>query len=146
LYKPITIFCVVEQTSIKRFDSLINLQLVLSRYKCKLSNKVILNSVKICLEDKNIPKAHIASPITNNPIEENKKLYIIVEEVLNAALPMLGKLTKPALLLPGKLQAIIKAQRIYLKPGEEYNGVWHSEGQYENIVAVVIYYYKVSKQ
>jgi hypothetical protein len=78
-------------------------------------------------------------------IEENKELYVLTEEILNIALPILGKITKPALLLPGKLQAVVKAQRIYLKPGEEYEGVWLRDGKHENIVAVVIYYYRVSK-
>jgi hypothetical protein len=37
-------------------------------------------------------------------------------------------------------------QRIYFKPGEVYEGVWHVDGKHENIVAVAIYYYRVSKQ
>ena len=55
---------------------------------------------------------------------------------------MLSKLTKPALLLPGKLQAVVKAQRIYLQPGSDYSGCWHYDGKKEDIIAVVLYYYR----
>jgi hypothetical protein len=135
----------VEETRITKFSTMLSLQLVMKRLGHKLV-KYVLSNIKSCLEDKKIPKANIASPISNIPIEENKELYVIAEEILNVALPILGKITKPAILLPGKLQAVVKAQRIYLKPGEEYEGVWHRDGKHEDIVAVVIYYYRVSKQ
>jgi hypothetical protein len=41
---------------------------------------------------------------------------------------------------------VVKAQSIYLKPGEEYEGVWHYDGLNEDIVAVVLYYYRYSSQ
>lgn len=90
-------------------------------------------------------EARIASPIsTLDPMKE-KELHIAAENVLNAALPLLSKLRTPALLFPGKLQCVMKAQRIYLHPGEEYSGVWHYDGKNENIVAVILYYYRVSE-
>lgn len=71
--------------------------------------------------------------------------------VLSAALPLLSKLVRPALLLPGsRLQVVVKAQRIILPPaGEEqgdeseYVGLWHMDGDKEHIVAVVLYYHRV---
>jgi hypothetical protein len=120
------------------------LQLSFKRRNFKVS-KFILENIKGCLLNKKIPRAHIASPISNFPIEGNKELYV-VEEILNIALPILSKMTRPALYLPGKLQAVVKAHRIYLKPGEEYNASWQLDGKHENIIAVVIYFYRVSKQ
>jgi hypothetical protein len=38
----------------------------------------------------------------------------------------------------------VKAQRIYLNPGEEYEGVWHYDGMNERIIAVVLYFYRYS--
>ena len=55
-----------------------------------------------------------------------------------------AKLSKPALLLPGRLQIVCKAQRVHLAPDETYDGVWHVDGHHENIVAVVLYYYRYS--
>jgi hypothetical protein len=121
------------------------LQLSMKRKNFKLS-KFVLENIKTCLRLKKIPKANIASPISNIPILNNKELYVAIEEIFNIALPILSKITKPALLLPGKLQAVIKAQRIYLKSGEEYEEVWHRDRKHENIIAVAIYYYQVSKQ
>jgi hypothetical protein len=46
-------------------------------------------------------------------------------QVLEAALSMLGKLRRPALLMPGPLQVVVKAQRIVLRAGEDYSGVWY---------------------
>ena len=92
-----------------------------------------------------IPKAHIASPIGSLAPEEYKELHVSVETILEASLPMLGNLTKPALMLPGKLQAVVKAQRIYLQPGSEYTGCWHYDGKKEDIVAVVLYYYRFTE-
>jgi len=89
-------------------------------------------------------KANVASPISNLSLQ-NTELYYAVESVLSAATPLLAKLRKPALLLPGKLQAVVKAQRIYLQPGQEYEGVWHVDGKNEDIVAVVLYYYRHSE-
>jgi hypothetical protein len=136
---------IVEENNVKRFNTMTSLQLSLKRLGRRLS-KNILTGIKFCLINKKIPRAHIASPISNLPLEQNKELYVLAEEIFNIALPILSKITRPALLLPGKLQAVVKAQRIYLKPGEEYEGVWHRDGKYEDIVAVVIYYYRVSKQ
>ena len=89
-------------------------------------------------------KASICSQISNIDPMQNKELHVAVENVFNAALPLLSKLRRPALLLPGKVQTVIKAQRIYLKPGEEYAGVWHHDGKNEEIVAVILYYYRIS--
>jgi hypothetical protein len=135
---------VIEERSISKREMISSLQLCMYK-KDKRLGKYIIEKINNCLRKKVIPKAHIASPISNIPID-NIELYVSVEEVLNAALPLLSRITKPALLFPGKLQAVVKAQRIYLKSGEEYDGVWHRDGKYENIIAVVIYYYRVSKQ
>lgn len=89
-------------------------------------------------------RAHMASPLPSLPLDENRELGVAIESILTAALPLVAKLTKPALLLPGKLQAVIKAQRICLNSGEEYTGVWHYEGLNEHIVAVVLYFYRCS--
>ena len=97
------------------------------------------------MKNKKIPIAKIASPINSLEPLENIELNVIAEKILTTAIPMLSHLTKPALLLPGKLQAVMKAQRIFLTPGNEYEGVWHKDGKNENIVAVVIYYYRCSK-
>jgi hypothetical protein len=98
--------------------------------KDKRLGKYIIEKVNNCLRNKVIPKAHIASPVSNISID-NIELYVSVEEVLNAALPLLSRIIRPALLFPGKFKAVVKAQRIYLKPGEEYDGVWHRDGKYE---------------
>ena len=55
---------------------------------------------------------------------------------------MLAALRRPSLLLPGPVQAVCKAQRIFLQPYETYEGVWHVDGHEENDVAVVLYYYR----
>jgi hypothetical protein len=145
VYKWTATDFIIEELSIIRFNTMISLQLVMKRLNYKLG-KYILENIKSCLPNKKVPKAHIASPISNMSMEDNKELYVVAEEILNIALPILSKITRPAILLPGKLQAVVKAQRIYLKPGEEYEGVWHRDGKHEDIVAVVIYYYRVSKQ
>jgi len=90
--------------------------------------------------------AKICSPISNLDPMEYKELHTAVETVFNAALPLLSKLRRPALLLPGKVQSVIKAQRIYLNPGEEYSGVWHCDGKNEEIIAVILYYYRISEK
>ncbi len=84
------------------------------------------------------------SPIPDLIPHKNSKLYVAIEEVLEAALPLLSRLRLPSLLLPGPLQAVVKAQRIELKDGEEYSGIWHEDGLSEHVIAVVLYYYKVS--
>jgi hypothetical protein len=122
VYKWTATDFIIEEDNRSRFNTLVNLQLSIQKLGLKLS-KYILEKVKSCLQNKRIPKAHIASPISNIPVENNLELYVAVEEIFNIALPILSKMTKPALYLPGKLQAVIKAQLIYLKPGEEYEGV-----------------------
>jgi hypothetical protein len=136
---------IIEEDNRSRFNTMISLQQCLQRLGLKLP-KYVLDKTKTFLFNKKIPKAYIASPISNIPYETNKELYVVVQEIFNTALPILSKITRPALCLPGKLQVVVKAQRIYLKPGEEYEGVWHRDGKHENIVAVAIYYYRVSKQ
>lgn len=92
-----------------------------------------------------VPRAHIASPVGALNPEMYKELHVAVESVLEAALPALGRMNKPALLLPGKLQAVVKAQRIYMQPGSDYSGCWHYDGKKEDIVAVVLYYYRFTE-
>jgi hypothetical protein len=133
---------IVEEIEITTYNTICSLQLCLNR-RYKRIGKYIISGISKLLKDKKIPKANIATPLSNISID-NVELYVAAEQILNAALPLLGKLTKPALLLPGRLQAVVKAQRIYLKPGEEYDGLWHRDGLHEDIVAVVIYYYRVS--
>jgi len=82
------------------------------------------------------------------------KLYFALARVLEQAMPMVAKLTRPALLLKDQvpahsrdgvtLQVVVKAQRIFLEAGEDYFGMWHQDGLHEHIVAVVIYYYRHS--
>mmetsp|Transcript_15319 Transcript_15319/g.22732 ORF Transcript_15319/g.22732 Transcript_15319/m.22732 type:complete len:648 (-) Transcript_15319:72-2015(-) len=91
----------------------------------------------------------------------------IATPVLSAALPLLAKLKRPALLLEGqRLQVVIKAQRIEVPSrGQEYKtdikdinndddddddnddsdyiGLWHVDGSNEHVVAVILYYYHV---
>lgn len=93
-----------------------------------------------------VPIAHLASPLPDLPVAGNRELGVAIAGILSAALPLIAKLRKPALLLPGPLQAVVKAQRIYLSPGEEYSGVWHYDGLHEDIVAVVLYYYRYSSE
>eukprot|EP01126_Amoeba_proteus_P031061 TRINITY_DN30586_c0_g1_i2.p1 TRINITY_DN30586_c0_g1~~TRINITY_DN30586_c0_g1_i2.p1 ORF type:complete len:560 (-),score=121.17 TRINITY_DN30586_c0_g1_i2:182-1861(-) len=88
----------------------------------------------------------ISSPISNLDPSKYKELYVAVESIFNAAIPLLSKLRRPLLLLPGKVQCVMKAQRIYLQPGEEYSGVWHCDGKNEDIVAVILYYYRISEK
>ena len=74
----------------------------------------------------------------------------VATPVLHAAVPLLEKLRRPALAPLGqRLQCVVKAQRIIL-PGAkttaeedqtEYSGIWHVDGDWEHIVAVVLYYY-----
>eukprot|EP01103_Thecamoeba_quadrilineata_P002055 TRINITY_DN1194_c0_g1_i2.p1 TRINITY_DN1194_c0_g1~~TRINITY_DN1194_c0_g1_i2.p1 ORF type:complete len:445 (+),score=87.64 TRINITY_DN1194_c0_g1_i2:656-1990(+) len=79
-----------------------------------------------------------------DPIE-HVELHECLQTILTASLPLLSKLRKPAIILPGKLQAVIKAQRIYLSnAGDDYEGVWHRDGEQEDIIGVVLYYYRVT--
>lgn len=70
------------------------------------------------------------------------KLYAGLQHLLNIAMPFVAKLKRPSLLLPGPLQAVVKAQRIVLAEGERYEGVWHEDGLREHVIATVLYYYK----
>jgi hypothetical protein len=71
-----------------------------------------------------------------------------LKPVLGAAVPLLGRLRRPALGLPTRLQVVVKAQRIILPPGEnsEYHGLWHSDGDKDRVIAVVLYYYHIDKE
>ena len=82
--------------------------------KSKLS-KNIINKIRKFIIDEKRGKAGIASPITGLDPVNNKELYVAVENIFNVALPMLSNLKRPGLILPGKLQVVIKAQQIYLK-------------------------------
>ena len=82
------------------------------------------------------------TPIPDLDPHENFKLHLAMQRLMTCALPLLGRLRRPALLLPGPLQAVVKAQRIFLDEGEDYAGVWHEDGMDEHIVAVVLYYYR----
>lgn len=86
----------------------------------------------------------LASPIPDLDAHSHVKLNVATQRLMEAAVPLLARLRRPALLLPGPLQAVVKAQRIVLAPGEEYAGVWHEDGMEEHVVAVVLYYYRVS--
>ena len=99
--------------------------------------------------NKNRPKkltAKLMGSVQDLPIKEYGGLHYCIQEVFQASLPILARLRKPALLLPGILQTVIKAQKIYVNGKEEYTGVWHRDGEEEKIVAVVLYYYRVSDQ
>lgn len=68
--------------------------------------------------------AEIQSTIPDlNPLE-NAKLYLAVQDVMQAALPLLARMRHPALLLPGPLQAVVKAQRIVLQEGRSTAARW----------------------
>ena len=85
------------------------------------------------------------TPIPDLDPHENFKLHLAMQRLMTCALPLLGRLRRPALLLPGPLQAVVKAQRIFLDEGEDYAGVWHEDGMDEHIVAVVLYYYRAAE-
>ena len=88
--------------------------------------------------------AKMMSEVHDLKVEKEGGLHYCIEKVLEGALPMLARLRKPSLLLPGLLQTVIKVQNIFLDKDEKYAGVWHRDGESENIVAVVLYYYRVS--
>lgn len=90
-------------------------------------------------------KVEIRSHIPDLDPHDNAQLYLAIENVFEAALPLLAKMKLPALLLPGPLQVVVKAQRIVLKASQTYSGVWHEDGVREHVIAVVLYYYRVSR-
>ena len=82
-------------------------------------------------------RAHIASRIHFVPPGKFVSFYITVEKILTVALPLLARLRRPALLLPGPLQVVVKAHRGGATPEEE----WQVVGKHEHIVAVVLYFF-----
>ncbi|GAB5355428.1 hypothetical protein AAMO2058_000204600 [Amorphochlora amoebiformis] len=86
-------------------------------------------------------KATIEGPIHRFTRQAEKPFFRALDTLLSAAMPPLHAMYNPKLLLPGKLQVVVKAQRIIVNPGEDYEGVWHKEQRYESVVAVVLYYY-----
>merc|ERR1711971_503339 len=52
-------------------------------------------------------KCRIAGEISDLDPHKHFRLYLVLQEVLEAALPMLACLTQPALLLPGPLQVVV---------------------------------------
>lgn len=84
------------------------------------------------------------SAIPDVELHEEAPLYVSLEKIFESAIPLLAKLSIPSLLLPGPLQVVVKAQRIVLKDGEEYEGMWHDDGLREHVIAVVLFYYHVS--
>jgi len=90
-----------------------------------------------------VGRCHIVSKIHHLKPTAHAPFYLGCEKILTAALPMLSKLRRPALLLPGCLQVVVKSQRMILEEHEHYSGVWHVDGKHEAVVAVVLYYYDV---
>ena len=86
----------------------------------------------------------LRTPIPDLDPHKHHKLNVATQRLMGCALPLLARLRRPALLLPGPLQAVVKAQRIVLEEGAEYAGVWHEDGMNEHVVAVVVYYYRAS--
>lgn len=89
-------------------------------------------------------EARMLTPIPGLHSAKHHKLYLSIERLLTCALPMLALLRKPALLLPGPLQVVVKAQRIVLGAEETYAGTWRDEGLEEHVVAVVLYFSRAS--
>ena len=141
---------IVNELPVYRNEVIYALQLSVSKTIRKKIPKYIVMEILSYLikkDDRNllsVGRAKLCSPISNLDVNEHKEFHVAVETVFNTALPLLSKLRRPALLLPGKVQAVIKAQKIYLQPEEEYTGVWHTDGKNEDIVAVILYYYRVS--
>lgn len=107
---------------------------------CKVNNKkrfgkFINWKIAQFLNPETQPQVKIASVINTLNPESNIELYILAEKILTHAMPMLSHICRPGILLPGRLQAVIKAQRVILAPNDEYRGVWHRDGKYEEIVA-----------
>lgn len=90
-------------------------------------------------------KAKICSKIPDLDPHSYAALYAAIEQVFEAAVPLLAKMKHPSLLLPGPLQAVVKAQSIFIHEGEAYAGMWHEDGMNEHVVAVVLYYYRASE-
>ncbi len=104
-----------------------------------------------------VGRAKICSRIHWLPPIKYAPLYVACEKVLTAALPALARLRRPALLLPGPLQVVIKSQRMMLgemsqvsskidghgdkDDDDHYAGCWHKDGRHEAVVAVVLYYF-----
>lgn len=92
---------------------------------------------------------------------DSNLIRAVSEPVLQEALPLSAQLRRPALLLEGqRLQAVVKAQRIELgetnvpdkangksssgdDANNEYMGLWHVDGEHEQVAAVVLFYYNV---
>lgn len=90
-------------------------------------------------------KAKICSTIPDLDPHSHAALYAAIEQVFEAAVPLLARMKHPSLLLPGPLQAVVKAQRIYVAEKATYAGVWHEDGMNENVVAIVLYYFRASE-
>ena len=84
------------------------------------------------------------TPIPGYAPHKHVKLHAVAQGLMGAAAPLLAKLRRPALLLPGPVQAVVKAQRIVVDEGDDYAGVWHEDGMEEHVAAVVLYYYRAS--
>ena len=136
---------IIKERTVPKKDSVYALQSCIKRY---IGRGLPWHSIQLILtyagQTLPIGRAHLASPLPNLPLSEHRELAVAIESILSSALPLIAQLHRPALLLPGKLQTVIKAQSIYLHPGEEYTGVWHYDGLNEDIVAVVLYYYRYS--
>ena len=89
-------------------------------------------------------EASLRSAIGDLDPHAHAKLHVATQKLMAASLPLLARLRRPALLLPGPLQVVVKAQRISLADGEDYAGVWHEDGMREHVLAVVLYYYRAS--
>eukprot|EP00471_Norrisiella_sphaerica_P013442 CAMPEP_0184494596 /NCGR_PEP_ID=MMETSP0113_2-20130426/29098_1 /TAXON_ID=91329 /ORGANISM="Norrisiella sphaerica, Strain BC52" /LENGTH=746 /DNA_ID=CAMNT_0026880413 /DNA_START=134 /DNA_END=2371 /DNA_ORIENTATION=- len=73
--------------------------------------------------------------------EQSSKLITAMEGLLSAAMPAVFRLKRPQVMPATRMQVVIKAQRIIIKPGDTYEGLWHREQRYEHITAVALYYY-----
>lgn len=86
----------------------------------------------------------IRSRVPDLDSRRHGNLYTLLEDIFQGSLHLLARLGMPALLFPGALQVVVKAQSIVLDEGEEYAGVWNDDGLREHVVAVVLFYYNVS--
>jgi hypothetical protein len=106
--------------------------------------KFLLKNFKA--NDKNFHlQAKFMSKINNFDDKGYNSLYYSLENIFNAALNCLRKLNLNLTFAQNyrlsSIQTVIKAQRVYLQPEEEYMESWHQEGKHETIVAVVLYFY-----
>ena len=125
---------IIKEINSEILNQIIALQLcILSKKQKKLSKRIISLVLAFIPTKTKRGVCHISSQINDIKFDGNEEFYLAVENLFNAVLPLLNKLRKPALLFPGKLQAVIKAQRIYLQPGEDYSGCWHTDGKNEDI-------------